>query len=113
MGLWDQRLRSWAVAFHPQFSSIIPISSVHFQLCHVRRLSINQCHRTSTAAAVPPRLSGWYLGAEHLLFHELFTLPGESLLQGFLLGAAELRFSLPGQFFEPVPLQPRVSRAVL
>lgn len=30
MVLSDQRLRTWAIAFHPAFSFIIPTSSVYF-----------------------------------------------------------------------------------
>lgn len=53
-------------------------------------------------------------------FHESSTFASKSLPQGFLLRAAELRFSLPGQFFWTCPLlqrkgllHSRVSSAVL
>lgn len=100
--LSDQRLRTWAN------STLISLPSFPLAQC------IPDCAMTGGFRAPVPqegcggattatRQPGWQLGAEHLSFHEPSTFTRQPLPQGFLPGAAELRFSLPGWFFEAVP----------
>lgn len=89
----DQRLRTWAN------STLISLPSFPLAQCipdcamtggFHSPVPQEGCSGVTTATQQP--------GAEHLSFHEPSTCTAEPLPQGFLLGAAELRFSSPGWF---------------